>query len=209
MSRIALFGASGRTGTRLLAAALAAGHTVRALVRDPSRLPSHVGLEVVVGDVLNVMDVASVVQGTDGVLATLGGGTTADPGTSRSQGMRNIIAAMERHGVSRIVGLGGAGVLDAANGQGLRSERPGYPAVFKRVSAEHVAACAALQATSLDWTYVGPPDIPDGQATGSYRISANVFPDKGKALSTGDLAAFMLEEFSARRFVRQRVGIAT
>ena len=112
MSRIALFGASGRTGTRLLAAALAAGHTVRALVRDPSRLPSHVGLEVVVGDVLNVMDVASVVQGTDGVLATLGGGTTADPGTSRSQGMRNIIAAMERHGVSRIVGLGGAGVLD-------------------------------------------------------------------------------------------------
>ena len=209
MSRIALFGATGRTGTRLLAAALAAGHTVRALVRDPSRLPSRVGLEVMAGDVLNLMDVASVVQGTDGVLATLGGGTTADPGTSRSQGMRNIIAAMERHGVSRIVGLGGAGVLDAANGQGLRSEQPGYPAVFKRVSAEHVAACAALQATSLDWTYVGPPDIPDGQATGSYRISANVFPDKGKALSTGDLAAFMLEEFSARRFVRQRVGIAT
>ena len=127
MSRIALFGATGRTGTRLLAAALAAGHTVRALVRDPSRLPSRVGLEVVVGDVLNLMDVASVVQETDGVLATLGGGTTAEPGTSRSQGMRNIIAAMERHGVSRIVGLGGAGVLDAANGQGLRSEQPGYP----------------------------------------------------------------------------------
>jgi putative NADH-flavin reductase len=209
MSTIAIFGATGRTGSRLVHAALAAGHVVRALVRDPSRVAPREGLTVLAGDVLDPEAVARTVAGCDGAIAALGAGTTADPGTTRSQGIRHIVAALEAGGGGRLLAVGGGGVLDSTTGPGLRSEQPAFPEVFKRVSAEHRATWEALRASSLDWTLACPPDIPDLDATGVYRVAADVMPERPKALPTGDLAAFMVQEFSERRFVGHRVGICT
>lgn len=208
-STIAIFGATGRTGRRLVDAALAAGYAVRALARDPSRVAPRDGVTIVAGDVLDPAAVARTVAGCDGALTALGGGTTAEPGHTRSQGIAHIVAALEAQGGGRIVALGGGGVLDSTTGPGLRSEQPGYPEVFKRVTAEHRAACDRLRASTLAWTYVCPPDIPDGEATGTYRIAADVMPERPKALPTGDLAAFMVREYGERRFVGHRVGICT
>lgn len=209
MSTIAIFGATGRTGSRLVHAALAAGHVVRALVRDPSRVAPREGLTVLAGDVLDPEAVARTLAGCDGAIAALGAGTTADPGTTRSQGIRHIVAALEAGGGGRLLAVGGGGVLDSTTGPGLRSEQPAFPEVFKRVSAEHRATWEALRASSLDWTLACPPDIPDLDATGVYRVAADVMPERPKALPTGDLAAFMVQEFSERRFVGHRVGICT
>jgi len=209
MSTIAIFGATGRTGSRLVHAALAAGHVVRALVRDPSRVAPREGLTVLAGDVLDPEAVARTVAGCDGAIAALGAGTTADPGTTRSQGIRHIVAALEAGGGGRLLAVGGGGVLDSTTGPGLRSEQPSFPAVFRLVAAEHRAAWEALRTSSLEWTYVCPPDIPDAEATGVYRVAADVMPDHPKSLPTGDLAGFMVQEFSARRFVGHRVGICT
>jgi len=209
MGVIAIFGASGRTGQRLARAALAHGYTVRALVRDPSRLEAREGLTVVVGDVMNPDDVARTVAGADGALSALGGGTTAAPGETRSRGVRHIVEALAAQGGGRIVALGGGGVLDASHAPGLRSEQPTFPAVFRHVTAEHRATWDVLRASSLAWTYVCPPDIPDGEATGSYRVSADVMPDQPRALATGDLAEFMVAEFGTRAFVGRRVGICS
>ncbi len=209
MSTIAIFGATGRTGSRLVHAALAAGHVVRALVRDPSRVAPREGLTVLAGDVLDPEAVARTVAGCDGAIAALGAGTTADPGTTRSQGIRHIVAALEAGGGGRLLAVGGGGVLDSTTGPGLRSEQPSFPAVFRLVAAEHRAAWEALRTSSLEWTYACPPDIPDAEATGVYRVAADVMPDHPKSLPTGDLAGFMVQEFSARRFVGHRVGICT
>jgi len=209
VSCIALFGATGRTGRRLLEAALAAGHTVQALVRDPARLAPRDGLTILAGDVLDADAVARTVEGTAGALVALGGGTTADPGTTRSQGMRTIVEALQLAGIDRLVAVGGGGVLDSTTGPGLRSQQPGYPEVFRKVTAEHHAAWEFLRASALAWTYACPPDIPDAEATGVYRVAADVMPARPKALPTGDLAAFMVEEFAARRFERRRVGTFT
>jgi putative NADH-flavin reductase len=209
MSVIAIFGASGRTGQRLVRAALAHGHTVRALVRDAARLEAREGLTVVVGDVMHPGDVARAVAGADGALSALGGGTTAAPGDTRSRGVRHIVEALEAQGGGRIVALGGGGVLDATHAPGLRSEQPTFPAVFRHVTAEHRATWECLRASSLAWTYVCPPDIPDGDATGTYRVTADVMPDQPRALRTGDLAEFMVVEFSTRAFVGHRVGICS
>lgn len=209
MSCIALFGATGRTGRRLLQAALDTGHTVQALVRDPARLEAREGVTVIAGDVLDPSAVARTVAGTSGALVALGGGSTADPGTTRAEGMRTIVEALERAGIDRLVAVGGGGVLDSTTGPGLRSEQPTYPEVFRKVTAQHRAAWEHLRASSLAWTYACPPDIPDADATGQYRIAADVMPERPRALPTGDLAAFMVEEFTARRFERRRVGICT
>ncbi len=209
MSVIAIFGASGRTGQRLVQSALARGHTVRALVRDPARLVPTPGVTALEGDVLDPAAVARTLAGAEGALSVLGGGTPAEPGHTRSMGMRNIVDGMRAQGARRIVAVGGGGVLDSTSGPGLRSEQPGFPAVFRLVTAEHYAAYEQLHASTLDWTYVCPPDIPDADATGAYRVAADVMPDKPRALPTGDLADFLVAEYSARAFVGHRVGICT
>lgn len=209
MSTIAVFGATGRTGRRIVSAALAAGHTVRVLVRDPSRVDAREGMTALVGDVLDALAVARAVAGCDGAIAALGGGSTAEPGNTRSQGIAHLVAALTVQGGGRIVAVGGGGVLDSTTGPGLRSEQPGFPEVFKRVSAEHRATWEALRTSSLDWTLACPPDIPDLDATGVYRVAADVMPERPKALPTGDLAAFMVKEYVERRFVGHRVGICT
>lgn len=209
MAVIAVFGASGRTGQRVVQAALAHGHTVRALVRDPAKLTADPGVTLVAGDVLVATDVAQTLEGAEGALSVLGGGTTANPGRTRSLGIHNIVQAMQGTGAKRIVAVGGGGVLDSTTGPGRRSEQPTFPAVFQFVTAEHYAAYQFLRESGLDWTYVCPPDIPDGDATGNYRTAADVMPHQPKALPTGDLAEFLVREFSARGFVGHRVGICT
>jgi putative NADH-flavin reductase len=207
---LALFGATGRTGRRVVGHALAFGHTVTALARDPSRLAGSQSLTIVRGDVLDPVAVGKTIAGAQAVLVTLGGGSVQDPGTARSEGMRTIVTAMQQAGITRIVALGGAGVLDAVPGPGLRSEQPGYPAVFALVSREHRAAWEILAASDLEWTFVCPPDIPDAAPTGVYKVAADVFPAGGtRSIPNGDVAAFMLGEVSRRQFVKKRVGITT
>jgi len=205
----ALFGATGRAGRRLTAAALRRGYDVRALVRDAARQATVDGVTVVVGDVLDPAAVATTLDGCHAVLSSLGGGTTAEPGVTRSLGMQHVVAAMQAAGLRRIVALGGGGVLDATSAPGLRADQPTYPAVFRLVTAEHRAAWDLLRESGLDWTYVCPPDIPDGDATGVYRTAADIMPERPKPLPTGDLAEFMVDEVEGRRFLHRRVGICT
>jgi len=119
--RLSLFGATGRVGGRLLEYALAEGHTVRALVRDPAKLAPRPGLTVLAGDVLDSAAVRDTIAGTDAVLSGLGGAGLQDPGEAQSQGMRNIVAAMAAHGVTRVLGVAGGGILDSPHG-GLRHD---------------------------------------------------------------------------------------
>jgi uncharacterized protein YbjT (DUF2867 family) len=86
-----VLGATGRTGRRVVEYALAEGRAVRALARDPAALEAlaHPRLAVVAGDARDPAAVAEVVAGAAAVVSALGGGTTADPGTTRSEGVRH------------------------------------------------------------------------------------------------------------------------
>ena len=202
---IALFGATGRVGGRLLEYALADGHTVRALVRDAAKLAPRTGLEIVQGDVLDADAVARVVAGTDAVLSGLGGAGVQEPGEAQSQGMRNIVAAMQRHGVRRVLGVAGGGILDAPDG-GLRQELPPFPAIFKGVSARHKEAWIAMRDSGLDWTMLATGDIVPGERTGVYRTLDDFLPEKGNRISVEDVADFMITELTARKRLQKRVG---
>lgn len=208
MRTIAVFGATGRVGERFCAYAAAHGDSLRVLARDPSRVGAHGDNVVVVhGDVLDPDAVAQVVAGADAVVSTLGGGGTQDPGTALSQGMRHIVAAAEEAGARRLVAVGGAGVLDSPAG-GLRNEQPTFPAVFQLITREHTAAWRALEGSTLDWTFVCPPDIVRGSRTGQYRVLPDFLPGGAKRISVEDVADFLLAQLGTREFVRRRVGVA-
>ncbi len=206
---IALFGATGRTGRRVLAGALAAGHRVQALARDPSALAELPGLTVFAGDVLDPTAVERTITGADAVISCLGNAGLQEPGVALSQGTRNIVAAMQRLGVTRILNVAGGGILLTADGTMLRSESPTFPPIFRKTSEQHRLAWEALRDSDLEWTTVATPDIPDGEATGTARVLADYMPPGGRSLTTGEVAAFLLSELTARQFVRRRVGMAT
>lgn len=110
--RLVVFGASGGTGRELVRQALERGHHVRAFVRTPAKLGlEHERLEVVQGDVQDPAAVARAVAGVDAVLSALGP-TSNKPDAQVTRGTENIISAMERQGVRRLVVTGGAGVGD-------------------------------------------------------------------------------------------------
>ncbi len=200
---------------------------MRALARRPDALSDLAGaagprLTVVPGDARDAAAVAHLVGGADAVVSALGGGTTADPGTTRSDGVRNVAAALAARPATaepgpRVLFVAGGGILDAAPGPddppgaapaGLRQDRPGFPAVFRLVSAEHRRAWEAVRDTPLAWTAVCTGDIVPGERTGAYRHAADVMPEGGRRISVEDLADFLLAELRAGRYLRRRVGLA-
>src|SRR5689334_228722 len=117
--RLAVFGATGRTGKPLVEQALQAGHEVVALVRTPSKLAiQHPKLTVIQGDAMNPVNVDDTVQGSDAVISVIGQAKGA-PRDTQTVAITNIIAAMNKYGIKRLVSLTGAGVDD-------RRDRPKF-----------------------------------------------------------------------------------
>lgn len=202
---LALFGSTGRVGTRVLEYALAEGHQVRALARDASRIAPRAGLTVIQGDIHDLAKVREVITGADAVISGLGGAGVDDPGTAQSQGMRNIVQAMTELGVKRVLGVAGGGILDSVNG-GLRHDQPTFPAVFKQVSARHKEAWHAMRDSSLDWTMIATGDIVPGERTGVYRTLEDQLPEGGRKISVEDVADFLLKSLRDGLHLKKRVG---
>ena len=209
MSTIAVVGATGRTGWRVCEHARAANHTIRVLVRDVSKLgAAHTDAQVVTGDVLDAAAVNELVQGADAIISALGADDFKAPGTILSQGMLHIVSAAQTHGVRRILAVAGGGVLDSPNG-GLRSEQPGFPAVFATISAQHRGTWKALRESGLDWTLACTPDLTEEPRTGVFRTEADVMPVAGARIPRDDLAKWLVDQIERTEFVGKRVGLAT
>ncbi|CAA9477679.1 MAG: hypothetical protein AVDCRST_MAG05-1063 [uncultured Rubrobacteraceae bacterium] len=202
--RVAIFGASGRTGRPLLEQALAAGHEVRALVRDPSKL--HVGHErlvVIRGDVLDAATVEETVAGTEAVLSALGQ-TKLSPKDVQTRGTENIVAAMEKHGVRRLVSLTGAGVRDERDEPKLVDRVITF--LLRRlqpdVLEDGVRHAEVIKGSGLEWVIVRGPRLTEGPKKGEYRVGM-VGKNSGTQISRADLAEFMLGQLTADTHLRQ------
>lgn len=205
MATIALFGATGKTGDRALRKALAAGHHVRALVRDPSKLAADSdAVRVIAGDVRDSAAVDATVAGADGVLS-LFGQVKGSPRDLQTAGTRTIVEAMRRHGVSRLVTLSGGGLRDIVHDQ------PGPADVVMRflltTFAGHVLKDAeghldVLHQSGLEWTVVRGPRLTENPGRGSYRVGW-VGVGTGMSISRDDLADFILTQIDDRSFIHQ------
>ncbi|MFD1599839.1 NAD(P)-dependent oxidoreductase [Halobellus rarus] len=105
-----------------------------------------------------------------------------------SAGVQTLVEAMADIGIERFVGVAAAGVLDAPGG-GLRLDAVGFPPFLRGVAKQHRAVYETLTESSVQWTLVCPPDIPDGDATGQARVETDRLPDGGTQVTTCDVAA--------------------
>lgn len=158
--RLAIFGATGTVGSELLIQALDAGHDVRVLARDPTKLPrERPRLDVVQGNVKDVSAVRQTVAGVDAVLSTLGATDKHDPDVRRV-GTANILSAMHEHGIRRLVVMAGFHLRFPGDPHNLGGKLIVPILRLGKYLVEDTTAMGALvQASDLDWTVVRTPRV--------------------------------------------------
>ncbi|MGW1404709.1 NAD(P)-dependent oxidoreductase [Streptomyces sp. NPDC002403] len=209
--RITVFGATGGVGQEIVRQALAAGHQVTAVVRDPARLPVPLS-DVQVHTVARVDDpeaLREAVAGRDAVLSALGSrGRKADGVAERLTGA--VLAAMEAEGVRRLLVVSAAPVGPRPADDPLpdRLARKAIGAILKEVYADLTRMEAALARSTADWTSVRPPKLTNGPLTGTYRTVVGSTPRSGRSISRADVAHAMLALVDDPASVKQGVGVA-
>ncbi|SHI47603.1 hypothetical protein SAMN02745194_00484 [Roseomonas rosea] len=199
--KVALIGATGNAGSRILAELAARGHEVTAISRNPAaNLPA--GAKPVAGDAQHPAALAPLLAGHDAVVSSVHF-TASDP--------EKLIEAVKRAGVRRYLVVGGAGSLEAA--PGLRVvDTPDFPSAYK---AEALAGAAFLdrlrRETELDWTFLSPSAffVP-GERTGRFRIGKDqlLVDAKGDSrISFEDYAIALAVELENPRHLRQRFTV--
>jgi putative NADH-flavin reductase len=210
--RILVLGATGGTGREIVARALARGHAVTALVRDPARLgaPDR-RLKVLTGDALDAAAVDAAVQGQDAVLCALGHRQFLGASRILSAATANVVVAMERNGVRRLVVETALGIGDSAFRMGLLYTVIVIPLVLPFYFWDKTRQERLVAASTLAWTIVRPGALTDGPATGAFRVGAGAGVGglvRTHAISRADVAEFMLDALSSDAFVRQAPGVA-
>jgi putative NADH-flavin reductase len=207
--RIAIFGSTGGTGRELVRQALEQGHHVTAQARSPEKLEDlrHPELEVIRGDVLDPSDVEHAMAGSEAVLCAIGAG--AERSTVREDATRNIIAAMERNGPSRLICMSSLGVGDSRADLPFFTKHVIVGIFLRHAFADHERQEAAVMGSSLDWTIVRPPHLKDGPRTGEYHEGSPLPHRKiqGK-ISRADVADFMLKQLTDDTYIRKTPGVS-
>jgi putative NADH-flavin reductase len=202
--RLAIFGATGTVGSELLTQALDAGHEVRVLVRNPSKLPTpHAAAVVVHGDVRDLGAVEETVQGCTVVLSALGASDRHDPDVRRV-GTANIIAAMHEHGLRRLVVMGGFHLRfpgDPDN-RGRTLILPFLRLLSAYLIEDTTEMGSLIQASDLDWTVVRAPRVA-GSARPALARTGTLELGPWSKVTRANVASFMLRCLADETHVRQ------
>lgn len=214
--KIALIGATGFVGSRLLTEALQRGHHVTAIVRDPAKLTTQSDhLTVVTGDVNQPAQLTQQLAGHDIVLSAFNPGwDNPNLYADSLAGARAIEKATEEAGVPRLLVIGGAGSLYIDGKQLV--DGPQFPAEYKAgATAARDYLTELRKNEALDWTFLSPaiemhPGIDTGR-TGHYRLGTEspVFNAEGRSVLSGeDLAVATLDEVERHQYSRARFTAA-
>ncbi len=213
---IAVFGAHGKTGQLLTQQALAEGHAVTAVTRHPETFPlRHQRLQVMRADVFDLASVEHAIAGQDAVLSTLGVPFSRKPITVYSQGTAQIVQAMTRHGVRRLVCVSSSATDPRTRyhdtGGGFLFERILKPIIINtlgRTTYEDMQKMEALVMNSqLEWVIVRPSGLFETDSITDYRVAETSI--RGQFTSRADLADCMLQQLTSDRFLRKAVAVAT
>lgn len=199
--KVLVIGATGATGKYALPKLLAAGHEVTAFVRNPDGLPmKDAKIRVVKGDARDAAALAAAVEGQDAVLAMFGPRSLGKDDLQEVF-MRHLVAAMEKHGVKKLVNLSAWGASET---------RPYINLVFlpmrmtflKAVFDDKERGEKILLASSLDYVNVSPGRLTDGREKGSVKVARD---GKGvpTSISRADLASWMIAQLTSSEWSRK------
>ncbi len=219
--KLTVFAATGGIGRQVLDQAVAAGHDVTAVVRNPKKLSREV--RVVTADLAAPDPAAleSAVKGAGAVLSGLGPRSASEAGIAW-QGTRAIVQAMKATEVRRIVVVSAApiGTVPSPGRPKPPKHDPGdgffmrnlFSPLIKAALRKHYADLALmediLRDSGLDWTVVRPPRLTDAPVTGTCRTALGQNLRGGLFVSRADVARLMLRVLEQPKTLGQAIGIA-
>jgi putative NADH-flavin reductase len=166
--RVAVIGASGRTGRTTVARALAAGHDVVAVVRSEASAPT--GTTVRVADARDVAALTAALAGCDAVVSCLGHVAGADDPTLLQDGAAALLSAMSSAGVERLVMVSAAGAyVEGDDPLSRYLAKPLVARLFGGAFADTREMENTIRATSTGWTILRPSRLIAGNSSPSYR----------------------------------------
>lgn len=201
MAHIALIGASGNVGSRILKELSDRGHQVTAIARTPEKIQSLQGVTAVGGDVKDGKGLTALLEGHDAVVSSV-------RFTDMEFGL--LIDAVRAVGVKRYLVVGGAGSLDVAPGQRL-VDQPDFPAQYKSEALAGAAFLDQLRTVDdVDWTFLSPSALfVPGERTGRFRLGKDelLTTETGSSISYEDYAIAMADEIEHPKHSRQRFTV--
>ncbi|NSY48750.1 NAD(P)-dependent oxidoreductase [Agrobacterium tumefaciens] len=201
MAKIALIGASGNAGSRILKELSDRGHQVTAIARNPEKIASLPNVVAKKGDVFDQAGLSELLKGHDAVISAVHF-TASDPVT--------LIEAVRASGVSRYLVVGGAGSLEIAPGQRV-VDLPDFPAAYKAEATKGAEFLDRLKGEKqLDWTFLSPSaEFVPGERTGKFRIGKGslLSNEAGSRISFEDYAIALVDEIEKPQHSRQRFTV--
>jgi putative NADH-flavin reductase len=199
--KVALIGASGQVGSRVLGELVDRGHPVTAIVRHPERVAVRAGITVRKGDVFDRTGLVKLLAGHDAVVSSVKF-KDSDPPV--------LIQAVKEAGVKRYIVVGGAGSLEIA--PGLREvDGPNFPPHVRPEALLGAHFLELLRCGDLDWTFMSPSRIFfAGERTGKFRLGADqlLVDANGKSsISFEDYALALVDELEKPRHLCRRFTV--
>jgi putative NADH-flavin reductase len=205
--KVVLYGATGKSGSRILTELVSRGHTVVGVARNTTSLPA--GIEAVQDDLSNVAKIAAVTQGADAVVSAY-----APPMDDTDQIVdvtERQIAALSYPGSPRLVVVGGAGSLEVAPGVTLLASGH-LPQEWVPIATSGSKSLDLLRTSSVDWTYFSPAAFFEpGERTGKFRLGTDTLiadEQHNSRISLEDYAIALVDELEkpAHRKARFTIG---
>ncbi|KQV41311.1 NAD(P)-dependent oxidoreductase [Rhizobium sp. Root1204] len=200
--KIAVIGAAGNAGRRIVQEAVKRGHEVTAIGPTLEKLTELGAASAVVGDVTKPEELAGKLAGHD-VIVSSARFVRYEP--------VDLLTAAKTSGVPRLVVVGGAGSLRSAAG-GLVAEGPNFPEAAKSEAAAGMKLLEQLRKENeLDWTFLSPSAVfSAGERTGKFRLGEDelLVSAEGKShISFEDYAIALLDEIENPRNSRKRFTV--
>lgn len=207
MVKVAIIGATGKSGSRIQAELLSRGHSVIAIARDASKV-TQTGpkVEVRLAADIETADLIPLIQGADVVVHAYA------PPVGEEHRIINftsrLIDAIRQNGnQQRLVMVGGAGGLRGDASGGLVVDQPWFPKEFVPIARAHIEAFDVLKRSDINWTTLAPPGMfAPGERTGKFRLGGEdlVMNEQGSSISMEDYAIVMVDEIENPKHVRAR-----
>lgn len=209
--KVALFGATGKTGPYLIREGLERGFEVTVFARTSTSFENP-DVRIIRGELTDMNCLQAAIRGSDAVLSGLGPAKMPHPkGLPITRATEAIISAMKREHVKRLIAVSTGTAVDPGDGFDLKIGLPASLIKLAVPSVYHdiVELAKAIRACDLDWTMVRAGFLKD--RPGSERLNVGLYGHSKHSLTLnrGDLARFMFDQISSREHVLQAPGISS